>query len=78
MAVNGHEVDEDTGAGGGGEAGLEDVGVGKVAAVCFADIGWGQFEVSAVLGVQDAAEKRGRIEPGDATPVDGAVGPDQS
>ena len=78
VAGYGHEVGHGDDAGGGGEGGLEDVGVVEVALLAVEAVGGGgDAEVAAEFVVEDGGEDAGGVEAGKAAPVDRAVGADQ-
>ena len=76
-AGQGHRVGDPDHALRGGERGLQHVGVGQIASLHLrGDVGL-QLEASAAIGVEDRREHAGRIEVGQAQPVDRPVACDQ-
>ena len=74
----GHEVGDGNFARFAGEGGLEDIGVRDVSlAGLEAGTGGADSEIAAYLLVEDRREDAGGVEAWEATPVYGAVGPDE-
>lgn len=71
--AEGHAVRHLQRAGGRGEGGDEDVGVVEVLASGLEGAFGAYSKGAPPLHIEDAAEHRGRVEPGKARPVDGAV-----
>jgi hypothetical protein len=78
LILNGHEVQYFGDAIGSNETGKENVGIGQVELLAVGVLSRPETEVAASLVIQDRSEDTGRVESGQAKPVNGPVRADQS